>query len=80
MKKSVHFTEHFLIPLVLAFLNIGVVHLIYLFAHQGLVLGGHTILVALSLVLLAGSIIAKNKWLLLGGVVFYLAVFLLGIN
>lgn len=78
MKKSIHFTEHLLIPLVLALLNIGIVHLIYLLAHQRLQIDG-SISVALALVLMAAGIISKNKWLLLGSIVYYVAACLLGI-
>jgi hypothetical protein len=79
MKKSIQLTEHILIPLVLACLNIGVVHLLYLFAGQGSAFSGDKILVALALVFLTGGIIYKKQWLLAGSVVFYLAVLLTGL-
>lgn len=74
MKKSIHLTEHLLIPLALALLNIAIVHLIYLLAHRDLATPGQTIPVALSLALLAGGIAAKRNWLLAGGGVVYLVV------
>lgn len=77
MKKSIQLTEHIILPLVLACLNIVVVHLIYLFSIQGFAIGSYKILVASSLVLLVGGIIYKNKWLLLGSIVYYIAVFLI---
>ena len=79
MKKSIQLTEHILIPLVLACLNIGVVHFLYLLSGQGAAFSGNNILVALALVFLTGGIIYKKQWLLAGSVVFYLAVLLTGL-
>jgi hypothetical protein len=79
MKKSIQLTEHILVPLVLACLNIGVVHLLYLLSGQGAAFSGNSILVALALVLLTGGIINKKQWLLAGSVVFYLAVLLISL-
>jgi hypothetical protein len=76
MKQRIHLTEHLLLPLVLACLNIGGVHLLYLFAAGAPAPDETKILVALSLVFLVAGIIYKRKWLLLGAPVFYLAVLL----
>ena len=79
MKKSIQVTEQILVPLVLACLNIGVVHFLYLLSGQGAAFSSDNILVALALVLLTGGIINKKQWLLAGSVVFYLAVLLVSL-
>jgi hypothetical protein len=72
-KKHNVFIEHYLVPIALFLLNIGLVHVVYAYA-EGTMSGLSKVALTLTLVLLAGSLVFKKKIFLASSILLYAIV------
>lgn len=71
-------TEHYLIPAVLFLLNICLAHLIHALASGTMYSSSEKLLLALAFVLLGSSLLLKKRFYLVGAILFYGGMVLLG--